>query len=571
MKQRALYATAPLAASALMMSASGSVYLVATYSSTLGTLLGLTTGEIATLSTVITAGAWFSIIPGLFLDRYGPKPTALIGTAMILVGYICMSLAAKSVLHLSFPGICFIGFLYGHGSAWTNVAALVTATANTSPKSRGAVIGLLQANFGLASGYYTEIFETFGLSVPQFLLSCGIIMATCMLLAWPSNHLLTRRTTTDLALLYPVGAVTAIGAALILVSAATQSRVASAAVALTYAGFACGVACLSVAMLHTYGISRCAALWPRAAFDAVEADQGWTFMAKHSHAPDETSTFLARIDDDDDVVDSSASGVGNGDEEDDGGSTLQHAVMLPQFWALLVVFGVGVGSGITVLDNTAFLVDALSTSAEAASSTAAEASKANTVALFSACNTAGRIAIGLASDAFVTFMAVDMATAAEQQAQDQPAVVGRRRRLPRAYLLGLNLLLMAAAMMAMAYSSLKTLPYAVALTAVTYGGMWVLVPSSLADLFGGAHFGAINGFATLAPTLGTELLYNLMSTRVYAREANKSGAEEDGSATTTCYDDPDCFKPTFILLSWFCGAAAIVAMWTAAASGHARN
>jgi MFS family permease len=106
---------------------------------------------------MVSAGAWLFIVPGMFVDRFGPKSTALIGVSMIATGYIALALAANQTISINYGAALFLGFLLGHGSAWTQAAALVTSASNTSSARRGAVLGLLQANYSLSSGYYTQV------------------------------------------------------------------------------------------------------------------------------------------------------------------------------------------------------------------------------------------------------------------------------------------------------------------------------------------------------------------------------------------------------------------------------
>ena len=142
------------------------------------------------------------------------------------------------------------------------------------------------------------------------------------------------------------------------------------------------------------------------------------------------------------------------------------------------------GSGITVLDNYSEIVDAHS--ASGSDDDVHAALKANGVALFSAFNSGGRILIGLLSDQLQNYVS-------------------------RSTLLAFDLILMAAAQFFFAFVSLSTLYAATIMTAVAYGGFWLLVPSLVADIFGPAHFGGNNGFMLVASMIGSELFYDTIS------------------------------------------------------------
>jgi MFS family permease len=202
---------------------------------------------------------------------------------------------------------------------------------------------------------------------------------------------------------------------------------------------------------------------------------------------------------------------------------------------VFAAFAVGVGSGLAVLDNVALIVESHETTDDddGDGSTGAESSlKANAVALFSACNTGGRIVLGLLSDRAVA-----------------------SGRASRAACLAAVLAGLAVAMLALAFANLSTILGSVALTAFWYGGLWVLVPALVADLFGNASYGRIYGLVSLAPTAGSWLLYDDLSVRLYD--------EYENDANGTCTDDPACFKTMFVVLAVCCAAGAAAA-WAAA-------
>ena len=60
---------APLLGAMLMMANSGSIYLFPVVSSALGARLGFSEAELSTISTLVNAGTWLSVLPGLALDR----------------------------------------------------------------------------------------------------------------------------------------------------------------------------------------------------------------------------------------------------------------------------------------------------------------------------------------------------------------------------------------------------------------------------------------------------------------------------------------------------------------------
>ena len=134
---------APLLGAMLMMANSGSIYLFPVVSSALGARLGFSEAELSTISTLVNAGTWLSVLPGLALDRLGPKPIALAGAALTSLGYALL-LAASRAGRGSFLGafgtVGACGFVLGFGGACTNIAALVTASTNVAPRARALVV-----------------------------------------------------------------------------------------------------------------------------------------------------------------------------------------------------------------------------------------------------------------------------------------------------------------------------------------------------------------------------------------------------------------------------------------------
>jgi hypothetical protein len=412
---------------------------------------------------------------------------------------------------------------------------------------------------------------------------------------------------------------TAANALLVVLATFTGAWLLHAAVVVVYASLALGVAALSAAMLWRYGLVAPLSCDPkgfaRAQGDALEvswpavwmpgsngdvcyaplpqADEGAPLMAPHATGAPARGAALAKLSSPTSpeptanpfrssdahgaaagmthfpaVVDASAeegavpsagssaslaaapaalalaTTSNNGNIVSSGSSSssssssswsLREAASAPAFWLVFAAFAVGVGSGLTVLDNVALIVDAHETmdDDDGDGSTGAESSlKANAVALFSACNTGGRIVLGLLSDRAVA-----------------------SGRASRAACLAVVLAGLAVAMLALAFANLSTILGSVALTAFWYGGLWVLVPALVADLFGSASYGRIYGLVSLAPTAGSWLLYDDLSVRLYD--------EYEDDANGTCTDDPACFTTTFVVLAVCCAAGAAAA-WAAA-------
>ena len=80
------------------------------------------------------------------------KAIALVGAALTAAGYMLMRAAAASgegdddAFVGSYGAVSAWGFVLGFGGAWTNIAALVTASTNFAPEDRGLIVGIVQAS-----------------------------------------------------------------------------------------------------------------------------------------------------------------------------------------------------------------------------------------------------------------------------------------------------------------------------------------------------------------------------------------------------------------------------------------
>jgi hypothetical protein len=200
-----------------------------------------------------------------------------------------------------------------------------------------------------------------------------------------------------------------------------------------------------------------------------------------------------------------------------------------QFWVLFICYVIGVGSGLTVLDNITKIID--SHSASGSDDDVHAALKTNAVALFSAFNAGGRILFGFASDWLTLHVGIS-----------------------RTMILSINCMFMGFAIMIMAYIKLSLINYAIMFTALSYGGFLTLIPTLIADFYGFKYYGSILGLMNFAPMIGTEVFYNLVSSYVYDKNMPKG--------SLTCFHDSDCFKSTFVILSSCCFAVAILISFT---------
>ncbi|XP_010480493.1 PREDICTED: protein NUCLEAR FUSION DEFECTIVE 4-like [Camelina sativa] len=195
---------------------------------------------------------------------------------------------------------------------------------------------------------------------------------------------------------------------------------------------------------------------------------------------------------------------------------MREALVKADFWLLWFLYFLGVGSGVTVLNNLAQVGIAVGIE--------------NTtvlLCLFSFFNFVGRLSSGAISEHFV-----------------------KSRAMPRTVWMTLAQFLMVLAFILYALSSTATLYPATALLGTCYGFQYSLMVPTASELFGLEHFGIIYSFMILGNPIGAVLFSGLLAGRLYDAEAIRQGS-------STCYG-PDCFKLTFMILACVCGVAAIL-------------
>jgi MFS family permease len=95
--------------------------------------------EIGLVATLANGGTWAGVLGGLLYDRVGPRPTALLASVFVFLGYFLMYLATKGLVNSS-PGVVgLFAFMMGQGSGWAYTVALNTSVINFVSKDRGTV------------------------------------------------------------------------------------------------------------------------------------------------------------------------------------------------------------------------------------------------------------------------------------------------------------------------------------------------------------------------------------------------------------------------------------------------
>lgn len=188
------------------------------------------------------------------------------------------------------------------------------------------------------------------------------------------------------------------------------------------------------------------------------------------------------------------------------------------FWLLWLVYFLGVGSGVTVLNNLAQIGYAQG-----------ESDTTMLLSLFAFCNFIGRLGGGAVSEYFI-----------------------RLKTIPRTIWMTFTQILMIISFLLYASAQSGTLHVATALLGICFGVQFAIMIPTASELFGLKHFGVIFNFIQLGNPIGALLFSGLLAGYVYDAEASK----QEGPICL----GPSCFRFTFLVLSGLCGLGSLLGL-----------
>ena len=289
-----------------------------------------------------------------------------------------------------------------HSSAWFGTAVLVTNMRNF-PLSRGTVAGLLKGYIGLSAAIYTEIFNmVLDNSAPALLLflSLGlpIICFALMYLIRPCTPASEEDPSEHAHFLFTQGASVFLGIYLLTTTVIAVTLSLGKAVLYTF------VAIMVILMMAPLAIPIKMTLFPSKkklsgpvdSSDKLTSDVGESVQTEPLLV-ESPSSFLGNFREDEDVSEVDILlAVGEGAVKrkrrprrgDD--FNFREVLIKADFWLLWLVYFLGVGSGITVLNNLAQIGFALG-----------ESDTTLLLSLFAFCNFIGRLGGGAISEYFI--------------------------------------------------------------------------------------------------------------------------------------------------------------------------
>ncbi|KAI3727168.1 hypothetical protein L1987_66978 [Smallanthus sonchifolius] len=440
-----------LAAAVWVEIASGNAYAFPLYSHSLKSVLRLSQQQLTILGVANDFGENIGILPGIASNKCPPWVVLLVGVVTSFFGYGVIWLAVSGTLHNMPYWILWLALVVAtNSSAWLGTAVLVTNMRNF-PLSRGTVAGILKGYVGLSAAVFTELLKLTHQKPPIFCSLKGLVLAV---------FLLTTTILKDVLTLSNALSYTFIGIMVVLLMAP-----------------------LAIPVKMTLFPSNKKFNRPAGSSENLTVTD--PLLTRSTPEPN-----ITNLNDGDDISEVDVLlAVGEGAVkvkkkrrprrgED---FTFREAIVKADFWLLWLVYFLGVGSGVTVLNNLAQIGVSLGFN-----------DTTTLLSLFSFCNFLGRLGGGVVSEYFV-----------------------RLKTLPRTFLTMVTQIIMVMTYLLYASALKGTLYVATALLGICYGVQFgVMIPTS-SELFGLKNFGLIFNFMGLGNPIGALLFSGMLAGYVY--------------------------------------------------------
>ena len=165
---------AALAAATVIQTCAGLTYSFGVYSEDLREVFGGSESDVAFLGTVKDAGAYFGLPGGFLYDTCGPFITLVVGAVMHVFGFLGVYKVLKpgsggvsgdgffsnNSSSPSLPWMSFVIFTASNGNSLFDTAALL-ACMSYFPNDQAQVSGVLKAYLGLSSAVFQQLYATF--------------------------------------------------------------------------------------------------------------------------------------------------------------------------------------------------------------------------------------------------------------------------------------------------------------------------------------------------------------------------------------------------------------------------
>ncbi|CAA7409853.1 unnamed protein product [Spirodela intermedia] len=535
-----------LGAAVWVQVAAGSAFAFPLYSPSLKSVLGFNQQQLTILGVANDIGENVGTLPGMASNRFPPWVVLLVGALCGFFGFGVLYLAvSETVTNVPYWLLWLALVVATNSSAWLGTAVLVTNMRNF-PLSRGTVAGILKGYIGLSAAVYTVIYSgVLHSSATKLLLlfSLGIpvICISLMYLVRPCVPAMGEDASEHGHFLFVQIASVLLGLYLLTITVLEDLLAIPDWISYTF------VAVMVVMLLAPLAVPLKMTLFPapgrrkksggfvgpsgsseRLVSSGGDSDKSEPLLLPASSSAANLGSFMEGEDDSSDVSILLAEGEGavrrkkrrprRGEDFE-----FREALVKADFWLLFFAYFLGVGSGITVLNNLAQIGVA-----------AGEEDTTILLCLFSFCNFLGRLLGGVISEHFA-----------------------RSRMLPRPAWMAATQVLMAAAHGLFAFALRGTLYASTAILGTCYGFQFSVMIPTASELFGLKHFGVIYNFMILGNPLGALLFSGFLAGYVYDREVANQAGGSAGSSSGTCLGG-GCFRLTFEVLAAVCVLGSVL-------------
>ena len=587
--------------SQLVMVSSGALYCFPLYSQTLKERLNLTQEQLTLIGTCGNFGAFFSVLGGMYFDKYGSKSALFLGGLCKLTGFGMTALILRGIV---FPQTvffcCVAAYIMGTGCSASLTASLGANYANFPDKTQhGRLVGIIMAFFGLSSGVFSIVYDVFfmndsyttqsdlgknSVAFVQFLtvftggvdILCSLVVGIPKGLALPENFVLDETSSSsassaslmdnnrnvglaeDMKRAFITGSlspddrlrwsltITAIGAVHVALSGYLAHQFGSQATS-PFALFI--FICIAYALFRVTTLGTKTLLHNKS--ELIAASSVSSEQQHNNNNKDTTEMREMHMGSDNDIE--------NQSQQQKKKTDLSPMEVLQEmnFYLLFVALMFSLGSGVTVINN-------LTQIAKSFGDNLPSSMPLTLLKMFACTNTLGRLHAGYWSDKLSRKPIGKESNTARKSRNssssnffsnlfsfDTSARIGRVRFtsfLIIGALFGMIACWLASEEMPSSILALM-LTTGCAITGWFYGALFWSMPTVTIDVFGSKHFGANRGLVGLAPAVGGYL----MSTKIAGAVYQYSAVYDEGwkcTAGRVCYANAFFINTILVLIGY---------------------
>lgn len=523
--------------------AAGNSYTFALYSHSLKSVLGFNQRQLTMLGVANDIGENVGLIPGIACNKFPPWVVLLTGAFACFLGYGVLWLAVSRTVESIPYSLLWIALCIGPNSAaWLSTAVLVTNMRNF-PLSRGTVAGILKGYGGISGAVFTEIYSLLlhnSSSTLLLFLAIGVPVLCLMMMYFvrPCTPASSEDSAERGHFLFIQAASFLLGLYLLTTTILDDVLNLSSPISNVF------VLVMILLLMAPLGIPVKMTLYPSrvskpgvldqkvASSESLNQGEGSVEKTEPLLMGSSSTSNQGSFYDGDDVSDvdmllAEGEGAVKSKRRPKRGEDFKftEAIVKADFWLLFLVYFVGVGSGVTVLNNLAQIG-------------IAQGFHDTTIllSLFSFCNFLGRLGGGVVSEHFL-----------------------RWKTVPRTVWMTFTQIIMIITYLLFASALNGTLYAAVALLGTCYGVQVSIMIPTVSELFGLKHFGLLYNFMAIGNPLGALLFSSLLAGYIYDNEAAKQQGLYPSDSSATCLG-PDCFRLTFLVLAALCGVGSLLSI-----------